>query len=42
MSKAKTAATVLVADDDPEILSLVSIRLKKKGYTVLEIGRAHV
>jgi len=27
---------VLVADDDPEILSLLSIRLKKAGYDVLE------
>jgi DNA-binding response OmpR family regulator len=36
MTKGKATATVLVADDDPEILSLVSIRLKKKGYTVLE------
>lgn len=28
--------TVLIADDDPEILTLLSIRLSKKGYTVLE------
>jgi len=27
---------VLVADDDPEILSLLSIRLRKAGYEVLE------
>ncbi len=29
-------ATILVADDDPEILSLVSRRLAKRGYTVYE------
>ena len=28
--------TVLIADDDPEILTLLSIRLSKRGYTVLE------
>jgi len=35
---AKTAkpATILVADDDPEILSLVTRRLEKVGYTVVE------
>jgi DNA-binding response OmpR family regulator len=27
---------VLVADDDPEILSLLSLRLKRAGYDVLE------
>ena len=27
---------VLVADDDPEILSLLSIRLKKAGFGILE------
>ena len=31
-----TAATILVADDDPEILTLVSVRLAKRGYNVLE------
>ncbi len=28
--------TVLIADDDPEILTMLSIRLSKKGYKVLE------
>src|SRR5262245_34269675 len=28
--------TVLIADDDPEILTLLSIRLKREGYKVLE------
>ena len=27
---------ILVADDDPEILSLLSLRLHKAGYTVVE------
>lgn len=27
---------MLIADDDPEILTLLSIRLSKKGYKVLE------
>jgi DNA-binding response OmpR family regulator len=27
---------VLIADDDPEILTLLSIRLSKRGYSVLE------
>ncbi|MBW2732205.1 MAG: response regulator [Deltaproteobacteria bacterium] len=29
---------VLVADDDPEIRSLLSIRLKKAGYEVFDAG----
>lgn len=29
---------VLVADDDPEIRSLLGIRLKKAGYEVLDAG----
>lgn len=29
---------VLVADDDPEIRSLLGIRLKKAGYDVLDAG----
>lgn len=28
--------TVLIADDDPEILTMLSIRLNKRGYKVLE------
>ena len=28
--------TILIADDDPEILTLLGIRLSKKGYHVLE------
>jgi DNA-binding response OmpR family regulator len=28
--------TILIADDDPEILTMLGIRLSKKGYQVLE------
>jgi DNA-binding response OmpR family regulator len=30
--------TILVADDDPEILGMLSLRLQKRGYKVLEAG----
>ena len=33
---ASSRPKILVADDDPEILSLLSIRLKKAGYDVVE------
>lgn len=29
-------ATILIADDDPEILTMLSLRLQKRGYTVIE------
>jgi DNA-binding response OmpR family regulator len=32
----KKAAKILVADDDPEILTLIARRLQRKGYEVLE------
>jgi DNA-binding response OmpR family regulator len=35
MSKGNTAATILVVDDDPEIVSMVSLRLSKRGYHVI-------
>jgi len=28
--------TILIADDDPQILTMLGIRLAKKGYTILE------
>ena len=34
-AKGKTH-TILVADDDPEILGMLSLRLQKRGYQVLE------
>jgi DNA-binding response OmpR family regulator len=36
MTEERPSPVVLVADDDPEILSLLSIRLKKAGYQVVE------
>ena len=34
MSKAQPAASILVVDDDPEIMTLLSTRLGKRGYKV--------
>ena len=31
-----TKPVILIADDDPQILTMLGIRLAKKGYTVLE------
>src|SRR5262249_18709276 len=36
MAKAATKAKILVADDDPEILGMLSLRLAKRGYEVSE------
>ena len=36
MASAKPKPCILVADDDPEILGLLSLRLKKIGYEVVE------
>jgi DNA-binding response OmpR family regulator len=36
MAKAATKAKILVADDDPEILSMLSLRLARRGYEVTE------
>jgi DNA-binding response OmpR family regulator len=33
--------TILIADDDPEILTMLGIRLSKKGYQVLEAVDGH-
>jgi DNA-binding response OmpR family regulator len=34
--KAKAKRRILVVDDDPEILTLLSLRLKSRGYEVFE------
>lgn len=36
MKEAEVSATILVVDDDPDVLHLVSDRLKSWGYQVLE------
>jgi DNA-binding response OmpR family regulator len=36
MAAAPKKATILIADDDPEILTMLSIRLQKRGYQVIE------
>ncbi len=36
MAAAPKKATILIADDDPEILTMLSIRLQKRGYNVIE------
>ena len=35
-SKAEAKGKILVADDDPEILGMLSLRLQKRGYEVIE------
>ena len=34
--KSKAKPRILVADDDPEILTLLGLRLKQRGYEVIE------
>jgi DNA-binding response OmpR family regulator len=36
MAASSKKATILIADDDPEILTLLSLRLQKRGYGVIE------
>ncbi len=36
MAAGAKKATILIADDDPEILTMLSIRLQRKGYQVIE------
>ncbi len=36
LAKKGGKTTILVADDDPQILGMLSLRLSKKGFTVIE------
>src|SRR5688572_20154349 len=36
MSQTAKKPVILVADDDPQILTMLGIRLSKRGYTVIE------
>src|ERR1043166_3312192 len=38
MSKAQPGASILVVDDDPEIMTLLSTRLGKRGYKMSTAG----
>jgi two-component system alkaline phosphatase synthesis response regulator PhoP len=38
VTEASDMPTILVADDEPDLLLLVSVRLRKLGYTVLTAG----
>ena len=41
MSKAQPAANILVVDDDPEIVTMLSTRLAKRGYKVSTANDGH-
>jgi CheY-like chemotaxis protein len=41
MTKAQQAASILVVDDDPEIVSMLSTRLTKRGYKVTTANDGH-
>jgi DNA-binding response OmpR family regulator len=41
MSKAQHAASILVVDDDPEIVTMLSTRLTKRGYKVSTASDGH-
>lgn len=36
MSETVASPSILVVDDDPEILTMLSLRLRKRGYRVME------
>ncbi len=38
MARKPTAKRILVVDDDPEILALLTARLRQRGYDILEAG----
>lgn len=41
MSKEQKGASILVVDDDPEIVSMLSTRLTARGYKVSSAGDGH-
>jgi CheY-like chemotaxis protein len=41
MSKAHPTASILVVDDDPEIVSMLSTRLGARGYKVITASDGH-
>jgi CheY-like chemotaxis protein len=41
MSKERPSASILVVDDDPEIVSMLSTRLSARGYKVSTAGDGH-
>ena len=41
MSKAPASASILVVDDDPEIVTMLSARLTKRGYKVSTANDGH-
>jgi DNA-binding response OmpR family regulator len=41
MAKEQTSATLLVVDDDPEILSMLSTRFTARGFKVVTAGDGH-
>jgi DNA-binding response OmpR family regulator len=41
MSKERSGASILIVDDDPEIVSMLSTRLIARGYKVSTAGDGH-
>lgn len=41
MSKERNGASILIVDDDPEIVSMLSTRLTARGYKVSSAGDGH-
>ncbi len=41
MSKAQPSASILIVDDDPEIVTMLSTRLNKRGYKVSTANDGH-
>ena len=41
MSKERTGASILVVDDDPEIVTMLTLRLGRRGYDVKTASDGH-